>query len=316
MASHSDYLTIHEPPPGNLEHLLIAYGGWPDAAESATNTIKYLLRKLEARKFAEIDPEEFFVFTQERPRTSRTRDGRRHIHWPANEFYQWTSQAGDHTDDKSGEKTGASANGNTGGLMFLLGMEPNLRWRTFSNIIADLARDAGIKSVIHVGALLDAVPHTRPVRLTGSSTQPDLQKALDSASVGSSNYQGPTGISTAVMEACTRQGIAYASLWGHTSHYLQAAPNYRISYTLAKSLVTLLDLPIDLTEIRAAANTFDAEVLKAINDDNQLAEYIKKLEDKYDESVTSSDMPEPADVVKELEQFLRSRRISGSEDGN
>ena len=80
--------------------------------------------------------------------------------------------------------------------------------------------------------------------------------------------------------------------------------------------MTLLDLPIDLTEMRAAANTFDAEVLKAINDDDQLAEYIKKLEDKYDESVTSSDMPEPADVVRELEQFLRSRRISGSEDGN
>jgi len=291
-----------------LDHLVIAYGGWPDAAESATNTIKFLLRKLEAKKFAEIDPEEFFVFTQERPRTSRTRDGRRRIHWPANEFYQWTSPAGDNNGEKSC--------GKTNGLMFLLGMEPNLRWRTFSNIIADLAQEAGIKSVIHVGALLDAVPHTRPVRLTGSSTQPDLQKALDSASVGSSNYQGPTGISTAVMEACTRRGIAYASLWGHTSHYLQAAPNYRISYTLAKSLVTLLDLPIDLTEMRAAANTFDAEVLKAINDDDQLAEYIKKLEDKYDESVTSSDMPEPADVVRELEQFLRSRRISGSEDGN
>ncbi|MCH8896783.1 MAG: PAC2 family protein [Chloroflexi bacterium] len=308
MASHSEYLTIHDPPQRNLDHLVIAYGGWPDAAESATNTIKYLLRKLEAKKFAEIDPEEFFVFTQERPRTSRTRDGHRRIHWPANEFYQWTSPSGDNNGEKGG--------GKTSGLMFLLGMEPNLRWRTFSNIIADLAQEAGIKSVIHVGALLDAVPHTRPVRLTGSSTEPDLQKALDSASVGSSNYQGPTGISTAVMEACTRRGIAYASLWGHTSHYLQAAPNYRISYTLAKSLVTLLDLPIDLTEMRAAANTFDAEVLKAINDDDQLAEYIKKLEDKYDESVTSSDMPEPADVVRELEQFLRSRRISGSEDGN
>ena len=312
MTSHSKYLTIHEPPPGNLDHLVIAYGGWPDAAESATNTIKYLVRKLEAKKFAEIDPEEFFVFTQERPRTNRTRDGLRRIRWPANEFYQWTSGTGDKSNDLRQGRT----KGNSGGLMFLLGMEPNLRWRTFSNIIADLAQEAGIKSVIHVGALLDAVPHTRPVRLTGSSTQPDLQKALDSASVGSSNYQGPTGISTAVMEACTRQGIAYASLWGHTSHYVQAAPNYRISYTLAKSLVTLLDLPIDLTEIRAAANTFDAQVLEAIDDDDQLAEYIKKLEDKYDESVTASDMPEPADVVRELEQFLRSRRISGSEDGN
>lgn len=292
----SDYLTIHETPDTKLGHLLIAYAGWPDAAESATNTIKYLIRKLQAKKFAEIDPEEFFVFTQERPRSSRTRDGRRRIHWPANEFYHWT-----------GEGTGKQTS-----LMFLLGVEPNLRWRTFSSIIADLAQQSGVKNVIHVGALLDAVPHTRPVRMTGSSTQPDLQKALDSASVGSSNYQGPTGISTAVMDACTKQGMGYASLWGNTPHYLQAAPNYRISYTLAKSLVSLLDLPIDLTELSAAADTFDAEVAKAAGQDDQLTEYIKKLEDRYDESATSSEMPDPAGVVAELEQFLRSQRGSGS----
>ena len=296
MSPHSEYLTVHESLDTKLDHLLIAYAGWPDAAESATNTIKYLMRRLQAKKFAEIDPEDFFVFTQERPRSSRTRDGRRRIHWPANEFYHWSGQG-------AGSQTS---------LMFLIGVEPNLRWRTFSSIIADLAQEHGVKNVIHVGALLDAVPHTRPVRLTGSSTQPDLQKALDSASVGSSNYQGPTGISTAVMDACTNQGMGYASLWGNTPHYLQAAPNYRISYTLAKSLVSLLDLPIDLTELSAAADDFDSEVGTAVSQDEQLTEYIKKLEDRYDESVSSSDMPEPADVVLELEQFLRSQRDRGS----
>jgi proteasome assembly chaperone (PAC2) family protein len=296
LSPHLEYLTVHESPDTKLDHLLIAYAGWPDAAESATNTIKYLMRRLQAKKFAEIDPEDFFVFTQERPRSSRTRDGRRRIHWPANEFYHWSGQG-------AGRQTS---------LMFLIGVEPNLRWRTFSSIIADLAQEHGVKNVIHVGALLDAVPHTRPVRLTGSSTQPDLQKALDSASVGSSNYQGPTGISTAVMDACTKQGMGYASLWGNTPHYLQAAPNYRISYTLAKSLVSLLDLPIDLTELSAAADAFDSEVGTAVSQDEQLTEYIKKLEDRYDESVSSSDMPEPADVVLELEQFLRSQRGSGS----
>jgi hypothetical protein len=293
-------LTIHETPDAGLDQLLIAYAGWPDAAESATNTIKYLLRKLEARKFADIDPEEFFVFTQERPRSRRTRDGRRRIQWPANEFYHWTGQG-------TGSQTG---------LMFLLGVEPNLRWRTFSSIVADLARQSGVKTVIHVGALLDAVPHTRPVRLTGSSTQPDLQKALDSASVGSSNYQGPTGISTAVMDACTRQGMGYASLWGNTPHYLQAAPNYRICYTLARSLVSLLNLPVDLTELSGAADTFDREVARAVDQDDQLTEYIKKLEDRYDQSATSSEMPDPAEVVRELEQFLRSQRGSGDAENS
>ena len=90
MSEISEHLIVHERPAVELEHLIIAYGGWPDAAESATNTVKYLLRQLGAKKFAEIDPEEFFVFTQERPRSSRTKDGRRRIHWPANEFHYWT----------------------------------------------------------------------------------------------------------------------------------------------------------------------------------------------------------------------------------
>jgi hypothetical protein len=105
--------------------------------------------------------------------------------------------------------------------------------------------------------------------------------------------------------------MGYASLWGNTPHYLQAAPNYRISYTLARSLVSLLNLPIDLTELSAAADTFDREVARAVDQDDQLTEYIKKLEDRYDESVTSSEMPDPGEVVHELEQFLRSRRGTG-----
>lgn len=298
MAEISEHLIVHETPAVELEHLIVAYGGWPDAAESATNTIKYLLRQLGAKKFAEIDPEEFFVFTQERPRSSRARDGRRRIHWPANEFHYWTPAGKDSAK----------------GVMFLMGTEPNLRWRTFSGIVANVAQQHGVKTAIHVGALLDAVPHTRRTRLTGSSTRPELQQALDSASISSSNYQGPTGISTAVMEACTRQGMGYASLWGHTAHYLQAAPNYRVSYTLAQSLVSLLDLPVDLSELRTAAETFDAEVVKAVNADDQISEYVRKLEDRYDESVTSSEMPDPADVVRELEQFLRSERGRGPSD--
>ena len=270
----------------------MAFAGWPDAGEAATSTLKYLLRQLEGKKFAEIDPEDFFDFSQERPRSSRTRDGRRRVHWPANEFFYWNG--GDRPEAK--------------GAMFFVGIEPHLKWRTFSNLIADLAQSHGVKTVIHLGALLDAVPHTRNIRLTGSSTRPELQRVLDSASIGTSNYQGPTGISSAVMEACGNLGMGYASLWGHTSHYLQAAPNYRVSHTLASALQRLLDLPIDLKELRGAADRFDNEVMEAIGRDDQLISYVKKLEDRYDESMASQEMPDPAEVVRELEQFLRSER--------
>jgi proteasome assembly chaperone (PAC2) family protein len=289
------YLNLDQKPNAKFDHLIVAFAGWPDAGESATSSLKHMLRELKATKFAEIDPEEFYDFTQERPRSFRTRDGRRRVRWPANEFYYWLP-------------TRPVPEGTSKGVLFFMGVEPNLKWRTFSETIANLALDLGVRTVVHMGALLDAVPHTREVKLTGSSTLPLLQEALESANIGSSNYQGPTGISTSVMETCTKKGMSYASLWGHTSHYLQAAPNYRVCYTLADTISRLLLLPVNLKELRSAADKFDEEVIEAIGKDEQLANYVKKLEDRYDESLADSPMPETADVVRELEQFLRSEQ--------
>jgi len=295
----TQHLISHQVPDLKLEHLVISLAGWPDAAEAATNTVKYMLRNLGAKKFAEIDPEEFFVFTRERPRSSRTKDGRRRVHWPANEFHFWPGPEG--AQDK--------------GIMFFLGIEPNLKWRTFANIVADMAEKYQVQSVVHLGALLDAVPHSREVRLTGSSTQLDLQKVLDSVKVSTSKYQGPTGITSAISEACTDRGMGYASLWGHTSHYLQAAPNYRVSHSLAEAVVKLLSLPVDLSELASAANKFDGEVEQAIAKDDQIQEYVKKLETRYDEATPTSEIPDPAEMVHELEQFLRSEQRSNPGDG-
>ncbi len=285
-----NYLTVHEKPEAQIEYLLTAFGGWADAAESATTTLKYLQRRLQARKFAEIDPEEFFDFTQTRPYSMRTKEGLRRIQWPANEFAY------------------SAGSDQTKGIMFFLGVEPNLRWRTFSRTIAELAQECGVKTVVHVGALLDAVPHTREVSLTGTATNPDLRRIMEGSSIRASNYQGPTGISSAVLEACANQGMGCASLWGHTAHYLQAAPNYRVSYTLAETLNKLLGLSLDLGELSTAARTFDEEVAEAVTRDEQLSSYVKKLEDQYDESATAGEIPDPAELVKDLERFLRSER--------
>jgi proteasome assembly chaperone (PAC2) family protein len=284
------YLTVLHQPEAKLDCLIIAFQGWADAGEAASAAVKFLQRKLKARKFAEIDPEEFYDFTQTRPYTTRARDGRRRVIWPANEFSYWVG-------------TGPAK-----GAMTFLGVEPNLRWRTFSRTIAQLAQEHGVKTVVHIGALLDAVPHTRDVKISGTATNPDLLRALEKDDIRGSNYHGPTGISSAVMEACVSVGMHYASLWGHTPHYLQAAPNYRVGYTLALTLSTLLDLPLELGELRSAAATFDEEVEKAIAQDEQLSAYAKKLESSYDESAPPSGIPDPAELVRDLEQFLKSEQ--------
>jgi len=297
-----NYLTISREPEVNLDCLIMAFGGWADAGESATSAIKFMQRQLGSKKFAEIDPEEFYDFTQTRPYTARTRDGHRRVEWPKNEFSYWVGPGSSHDSSR--------------GAMTFIGVEPNLRWRTYSKTIIELAEKHGVKKVIHVGALLDAVPHTRDVKLTGTSTDPDQQQKLEEAGVHSSNYQGPTGISSAMMEACANQGIEYLSLWGHTSHYLQAAPNYRVAHTLLKHFQGILDLPVDIGELQAAAETFDREVAKAIERDEQLGAYVTKLEGQYDESVAASEIPDPSEMVQDLERFLRSeqRRRPGRGD--
>ena len=292
------YLTVHETPPVKTPYLLTTFKGWPDAGEGASGAIKYLIRKLGARKFAELDPEEFYDFTEVRPHTSLSRQGLRQVRWPSNELYYWAAEEPSRS------------------MMFFLGVEPNLKWRTFTNSILDAARGSGVETVVHVGSLLDAVPHTRGVRLTGSSNGPDLKSTMERHLIASSNYQGPTGITSAVMEGCTARSMSYATMWGHTPHYLQAAPNYRVSYALVSALCRLLDLTAPLDELASAAETFDQEVDKAVTKDSQIGSYVRKLEERYDETTTMAEgsILQSEDLVKELEEFLKEQqRRNGGE---
>ena len=285
-----EHLIIHETPDKKLKHMVVVFSGWADAAEGATSAIKFLQRKLKSKKFAEIDPEEFYDFSQTRPYTSRTRDGKRRIHWPANEFSYLTDPRAD------------------SGVMVFVGVEPNLKWRTFAKTVATVAKDHGVESVVHIGALLDAVPHTRPVKLSGTASESSLSEFLEGQGIRSSNYQGPTGISSAVMAACIEEELEYTSIWGHTSHYLQAAPNHRVGSTLLEILLKLLNLPLDLAELKSAANVFNLEVEKAVAKDDQIASYVTKLEGQYDEAVAAIEIPDPAELVRDLEKFLRGEQ--------
>ncbi len=287
-----EYLTVHSKIPDQARYLITAFGGWPDAGESATGGLQYLIRKLQAKKFAGIDPEEFYDFTEVRPMTSFTGDGKRVVRWPANEFFYGAGE------------------GPSQGLMLFLGVEPNLKWKTFCRVILDEAVTRGVNTVMNLGALLDAVPHTRPARISGSANGPELGSALEELAITSSNYQGPTGITSALMEACTTRGLQYAGIWGHIPHYLQAAPNYKVSHALVSSLNSILDLSLKLDELDSAAAIFEQEVEKAADTDTQLGAYVRKLEQRYDDAsaLLKADMPKPEEMVKELEEFLKKRR--------
>lgn len=296
MASFEDHVLVSQFPEQPVERMIAAFRGWPDAGDAATATLNYMLTTLGAEKFAEIDPEEFFNFAQERPRSTRSADGTRHLQWPANEFY-----------------VGRGAE-NAPPVVFYLGTEPHLKWRTFASLVGDVAHKCGVKSVVHIGALLDAVPHTRLTRFSGSSTNKRIQAAFEKSNVRTSNYQGPSGITLPVSESLSARGISYTSLWGHVSHYLHATPNFRVGLGLARNLSDMLGMPLDLDKLTVMAEAFDREVEKVIADDEQLGKYILTLEEKYDAALDVADMPDPADLVRDLEQFLRAERMGGGEN--
>lgn len=295
MSLLADYLIVNEFPVHPTEQMLIAFRGWPDAGDAATAAVNYLMTALAAEKFAEIDPEEFFNFTQERPRSTRNKDGKRHLHWPSNEFFHCAGAAGGPP------------------LLIYLGTEPHLRWRTFASLVSELARRCGVKSAVHIGALLDAVPHTRSTRFSGSSSSRKVQRVFEGRNIRASNYQGPSGITLPISESLINKGISFTTLWGHVAHYLHATPNFRVSLGLARNLSPMLELSADLHPLVAMAEAYDKEVGQAITGDVQLCKYIATLEERYDGGGSqSTEMPDAADLVRDLEHFLRAERGYGA----
>ena len=290
-----DGLITHEKLERKLPTMILAFAGWPDAGEAATQAVRHLVESLPAKKFAAIDPEQFYDFTVVRPQTRLNESGHRIITWPANDFYYFASQE------------------NSGGFLLYIGTEPNLKWRTFSSIILSVAEESGVELVISLGALLDAVPHTREPRVTGRASSPELMQKAEWLGIRNSGYQGPTGIHSSFMEACDRNGLPYASIWAHSPHYVNTSPNPKVSHALLQRLCTLVDIEVELEEMHKAGETFEAEVTKLISKQPEMKTYVQRLEQRYDAAhAPSGEIPSPDAMVQELEEFLRSQGQSSN----
>lgn len=287
-----DGLIRHETPEKKFPTMIVAFAGWPDAAEAATRAIRYMVRKLPAKKFAEIDPEEFYDFTVVRPHTRVNRRGERTIRWPHNDFYYYSPEG----DDDNG-------------LILFIGTEPNLKWRAYSGILTGIAKEFGVKFMVSLGALLDAVPHTRDPKVTGRASSSELRQKAEWLGIRNSGYQGPTGIHTAFMDACSTSDIPHASIWGHCPHYVNTSPDPRVSHALLTRLRSLVDVEVDLEELRITAETYKTEVDKVISKQPDVTSYVRRLEQRYDaDNAPSEEIPSPEVLVEELEEFLKSQR--------
>src|SRR5262245_62609893 len=196
-----DNVEFDREPPTNLTTLVMAFGGWIDAGRAATGALRHLVRDLSAERFARIDAEEFFVFTQERPEVRLRPDGGRDIHWPKSEFFA------------------AEAEGSRDGILLFSGPEPHQRWRAYAKAFVDVAERCGVRRIVSLGALLAGAPHTRPVRVTGRCTDAASRSLLEAWGIyRPPTYQGPTGISSVLLDAAERRGMEHVGLMGPAPH--------------------------------------------------------------------------------------------------
>ena len=291
-----DGLKLHSRPVGLRRPILImAFGGWNDAAESATTAVKYLGTSFHAQKFAEIDPEEFYHFGLSRPyvRFKQGSEIEREITWPTTEFS--IAQTPELARD----------------VIVGVAVEPHLRWKTYCGLVLELARSCDVGLVLTLGALLAEVPHTRPVRLSGSASDPELGARLG---VRPTRYEGPTGIVGVLNTICREQGFAWASLWANVPHYISGIENPKATLALLRRVAPLVGATLDTNDLDEAGKQFDTNLKEIVAQNNKIANYVKKLEARDTEEPApgapggQSDLPPAAELVAEIEQFLRQQR--------
>jgi proteasome assembly chaperone (PAC2) family protein len=300
----TEYLRLQEEP-GQLRRpiIIMAFSGWNDAAESATAAARYLSQLWSSRPFASVDPEEFYHFGLSRPyvRFKTGSRSEREIVWPATEF----SVAQPSQLDRD--------------IVVGVAIEPHLKWRTYCETVLALARRCRASLVLTLGALLAEVAHTQPVRLVGSSYDPELSARLG---LRPTRYEGPTGIVGVLNTACRDAGVPQMSLWANVPHYVSGIENPRAALALVRRVLTMLDTEADLADLREAAEQFDQNLSTIVAQNAKIAEYVRKLErkgaDEDDEPSAPAEKVEPAepkdelppagDLVAEIEQFLRQQR--------
>ena len=273
--------------------IVAAFEGWNDAGDAASTAVRHLRDRLGARPFASVDPEVFFDFTSTRPIVEIDENDTRLIRWPSIEVCA--------TDDRDGLE-----------VITLLGIEPQLRWRTFCNEIVDLARATNAHLVLTLGALLAEVAHTRPTSVFGTSSDEHLALQLG---LEPSRYEGPTGIIGVLHNYCIEAGIPSASLWAGVPSYVPGATSPKAALALVNRVGEFLGTTVPSIDLEIASAAYERQVTRLVGEDEETALYVQQLESRFDNGDDDDDDDDDEidpeidaeSFVEQVEQFLRNQ---------
>src|SRR5215467_1642388 len=299
--------------------VIAGFAGWNDAADSATTAVKFLVDRWKPAKLAEIDIEEFLVFTETRPST-RVVNGERVIVWPTNQFLYHKVPELDQD------------------IILYLGVEPQLKWKKFVSGFLEICEHYNVSEILFLGAFLADVPHTRAVPISGFSSRIKLEERLGELNVNSSRYEGPTGILGVLHDACHRANMPTASFWAAAPHYLAATPNIKVASALLGYLNSFLSLKLDLSDIQAEATRFEEHITTLVARDPEASAYVQKLEQQIaglrddddeddedddggiifnpDRAAGTGPLPSADVLIRGVEELLRKQREHNQTDSD
>ncbi len=276
--------------------MIIASGGWSDAGEAATGVITHLMATLNGdidvesfspELIAEIDSEDYYDFQVNRPLIFVDDSMIRSLTWPGVQVFAQRNPFGDRD------------------FVLVRGVEPSMRWKSFSSELLDLADDLEVELVITLGSMLADTPHTRPIPVSGTGAHPDIARRLG---VEVSRYEGPTGILAVIQDGCVRRGIDAIALWAAIPHYASASPSPKATLALINGIEDFLEISLPQGVLPELATQWEKSVDEMVKEDSDIEEYIKTLEESKDATELSDDSGE--ELAREVERFLRRQNNS------
>lgn len=278
---------LYKEPQINNPYLIIGFKGWPDAGKVASGAINYLKNKLKAEKFAEIKAEEFYVFTSSRPLTKIKEGKVQELEFPSNQFFFWKNES------------------STPDLILLIGTEPDLKWNKYVKLLMEVIRKFMVKKIFTFGGVYANIPYSKEViTIVTNIKDPHLKEILRKYEMETGEYQGPAGIHTLLLTECTRKGIDILSLWGNAPSYIGGIWNLKVSYALLKKFLKILNLKVDLEDLKKKSEELNKQIDKIIEQKPELKEYVKKLEEEYE----LKRPPHQDELIKEIENFLKKHK--------
>jgi PAC2 family protein len=297
-------LTVHHLPDLRQPAVVCAVSGWSDAGSAASGALSYLLGKWSTRRFAEFDSDAIYNYTVTRPATVRPGGGRRRLHWPE---LVWHALPVPHAQRD---------------LVLLLGPEPDLRWREVRRAALGLIERLQASMVITLGAFYAQVLHTGSVPMFARSYDAGLALTLDELRLSDTDYQGPTGLVTALADAVEARGIPVAGLWAAAPMYLQGTPNPKLSAALLSATERLVGAELGVAELETAGRDLERRIDQALRDRPDFEKLVQGLAGQVEpepatappeQLPTTGELPAPEDLVRDLEGYLKDLR--GDENG-